>query len=188
MARAELLTEVPSAVRGFHYYRATWNPREAEELVCEREEDNPYDVFAIKVIDDNGRMEISRSTSFLILRGGTITGVLTETHYRRSPIMKGGLEIPCKLIIRMLRTSHNKSIAAHFEKLVAKFYSEPSDELIMGSFVEEPETSEPPKKNKKNGVSWCTRYTIFFYEKVKFSLHLCFRLQCKAMTSGWIRN
>ena len=171
MARAEILTEVPSAVRGFHYYRATWNPREAEELVCEREEDNPYDVFAIKVIDDNGRivghlpMEISRSTSFLILRGATITAVLTETHYRRSPIMKGGLEIPCKLIIRMLRTSHNKSIAAHFEKLVAKFYSEPSDELIMGSFVEEPETSEPPKKKKKTGYAGVQDIRYFFMKK-----------------------
>ena len=158
MARAEILTEVPSAVRGFHYYRATWNPRE-------REEDNPYNVFAIKVIDDNGRivghlpMEISLSTSFLILRGATITAV------RRSPIMKGGLEIPCKLIIRMLRTSHNKSISAHFEKLVAKFYSESSDELIMGSFVEEPETSEPPKKKKKTGYAGVQDIRYFFMKK-----------------------
>ena len=109
------------------------------------------------------RGKIKSGKNFSHLR--KITAVLTETHYRRSPIMKGGLEIPCKLIIRMLRTSHNKSIAAHFEKLGAKFYSEPSDELIMGSFVEEPETSEPPKKKKKTGYAGVQDIRYFFMKK-----------------------
>ena len=41
MERVEIL-EVASAVREFHYYRATWNPLQDEELVCEREEDNQW--------------------------------------------------------------------------------------------------------------------------------------------------
>ena len=86
MARATIL-EVPSAVRGFHYYRATWTPSQDEVLICEKEEDNPYDVFAIKVIDGRGiivdhlPMEISRSCFLLILRGATLNCIITNKKY-----------------------------------------------------------------------------------------------------------
>ena len=40
---------VQSAVRGFHVYKAIWQPEEGEKLMCEHEENNKYDLFAIKV-------------------------------------------------------------------------------------------------------------------------------------------
>ena len=61
--------------------------------------------FAIKTCGMDGLivghlpMEISHSSAFLLLRSAVITGVLTYTHYRRSPIVEGGLEIACKLMI-----------------------------------------------------------------------------------------
>ena len=88
--------------------------------------------------------EIFRSSSFLIRRGAT-TAILTDTHYRSSPIVKVSPEIPRKLIIKVVRTSHNKSIATHFEKLVAKFYSEPTNEMIVGAFAEETQLKKKTK-------------------------------------------
>ena len=40
-------------------------------------------------------LEISRFTKFLLDRGVTITATLSTTHYRRSSLVQGGLEIPC---------------------------------------------------------------------------------------------
>ena len=39
--------------------------------------------------------EISRATKFLLDRGANVTARLSSTHYRRSPLFQGGLEIPC---------------------------------------------------------------------------------------------
>jgi len=72
---------------GFHYYRVTWTPSQDEVLICEKEEDNPYDVFAIKVFDGRGiivghlPMEISRYCFFLILRGATLNCIITDKKY-----------------------------------------------------------------------------------------------------------
>ena len=39
-------------------------------------------------------LEISGFTKFLLDRGATITVTLSSAHYRRSPLVQGGLEIP----------------------------------------------------------------------------------------------
>ena len=166
MAQATVL-EVPSAVRGFHYYCATWSPRRSEELTCEREEDNPYDMFAIKVLDSKQQivghlpMEISRSCFFLTLRGAALSCIINDTKYYRSPIVQGGLEILCNLRVHMVPTSHNRAITAHFQTLVGKFYSEPTDEMVMGSFDEE----EPKKKQKKIQTTNVADIRSFFKKK-----------------------
>ena len=67
-----LIKEFESAVRGFHYYKKYWRPRIEEELFCSHEEENAFDVFAIKVADMSGVIrghlprEISRVTKFLL--------------------------------------------------------------------------------------------------------------------------
>ena len=38
-----------AAVRGFHIYKSIWQPIEGELMDCLHEEDNPHDVFSIKV-------------------------------------------------------------------------------------------------------------------------------------------
>jgi len=92
--------EFESAVRGFHYYKRYWSPRLEEELFCSHEEDN-VDVFAMKVTDLSGNIrghlpqEIARITKFLLDRGARVSLILTSDRYRRSPLVQGGLEIPC---------------------------------------------------------------------------------------------
>ena len=82
------LFEYSSAVRGFHYYRKYWNPKESQTLDCVHEKDNPFDFFAIKVMDqDSGAtvghlpMENSRATKFLLDRGARVIATLTSTNY-----------------------------------------------------------------------------------------------------------
>lgn len=78
-----------AAVRGYHYYRRYWEPKENEKLDCSNEPDNPFDRFAIKTVTENGDIvghlpkEISRVTKYLLDRGITMSCKLTSDHYRR---------------------------------------------------------------------------------------------------------
>ena len=38
-----------AAVRGFHVYKTTWKHQDGELLKCTHEEDNPHDIFSMKV-------------------------------------------------------------------------------------------------------------------------------------------
>ena len=66
-------------------------------LACQFENGNSYDMFSIKAFDQIGTMvghlprDVSRITKFIINRGATVSVMLTGTHYRRSPLVKGGL-------------------------------------------------------------------------------------------------
>ena len=100
--------ELDSAVRSYHYYRRYWSPQENEILKCYHKTGNPFDIFAIKTCSnqdpcsmDNLPQEINRITKYLLERDTEIEAQLTSTLYRRSPRTQGGLEIPCKVIIRM---------------------------------------------------------------------------------------
>ena len=98
------LFEHALAVRGFHYFRNYWQPTPNQVLECSHEKDNPYDFFAIKVCDiDKGTkvehlpMENSRALKFLLDRRARVRAVLTSTNYCISPLVQGGLEIPCRV-------------------------------------------------------------------------------------------
>ena len=100
------LFEYSSAVRGFYYYRKYWNPKESQTLDSVHEKDNLFDFFAIKVMDqDSGAtvghlpMENSLATKFLLDRGARAIETLTSTNYCVSPLVQGGLEIPCRVEI-----------------------------------------------------------------------------------------
>ena len=96
------IIEFTAAVRGYHFYRRYWQPQPSQKLDCFYEEDNPFDPFAIKVCEIGKNItvghlprEMSRATKFFIDRGVAITLTLTSEHYRRSPLVQGGMEIPC---------------------------------------------------------------------------------------------
>ena len=99
-----------AAVRGSHVYKAIWKPIEGELLNCSHEKDNPYDVFSIKVFKAESPgttvghlpMEISRITKYIIDRGAQVEVKVLGRHYRRSPLVQGGLEVPCRIKITML--------------------------------------------------------------------------------------
>ena len=82
-------------------------------------------------------LEISRCTKFLLDRGATITATFSSRHYRRSPLVQGGLEIPCVVNAKLIGTRKNKEILAKYLEMVQTHYAEPSSDkdVIMGSFV-----------------------------------------------------
>ena len=90
-----------AAVRGFHVYEANWQSQDGESLKCTHEEDNPYDIFSMKVckLDSDEivgylPIEISRMTKFIVGRGAKCTWKIGGMHYRRSLLVRGGLEVP----------------------------------------------------------------------------------------------
>ena len=136
------LFQFQCAVRGFHYYKRSWQPRVEEVLGCAHEPNNPYDYFAIKTYKQENEaivghlpMEISRPTKFLLQRGTLIEATLCSTLYRRSPLVQGGLEIPCKVTIRMPDTIKNRNLIGKYKEMIELLYIEPDSSSTLGSFL-----------------------------------------------------
>ena len=152
--------EFSAAVRGYHYYRRYWTPQQDQELICSHEPDNPFDQFAIKVCDREkedvvGHLprEISRATKIFIDRVAKITATLTSTHYRRSPLVQGGMEIPCKISASIPGTCQNLLLLERYKQLIKESYTEPENEEILGSFInvegsKEYQNHEPKSRRK----------------------------------------
>ena len=108
-------------------------------------------MFAIKTCDHRGIMvghlprEVSRITKFIIDRGAIV--MLTGTHYRRSPLVKGGLEIRCKVSLSMCGTCLNLLLLERYKQLSEEFYLEPKEETTLGSFLTP--VQEPLKQSAK---------------------------------------
>ena len=95
------------AVRGSHVYLKFWIPEKGLLLNCFHESGNVFDPFAIKACERNSEKRvghlpqgISRVTKFIIERGAIVDVELTSDHYRRSPLVQGGLEIKCNVTIK----------------------------------------------------------------------------------------
>ena len=131
------------AVRGFHVFKMSWKPEEGETLECLHEENNPYNVFSIKICQSNNAqsvvghlpMEISRITKFIIQRGSRVQATVTGKHYRRSPLIPGGREVPSLVTLTMPGSIMNHLLIARYEKLFGELYLESKDEEIMGTFL-----------------------------------------------------
>ena len=128
-----------AAVRGFHVYKMSWKPEEEEILESLHEENNPYDVFSIKVCKSNNvrsavghlPMEISRITKFILQRGARVQRMVIGKHYRLSSLIQGGFEIPCLVTVTMPGRIMNHLLIARYGKLLGELYLEPKDEEIM---------------------------------------------------------
>ena len=88
-------------LRGFHVYKELWNPRLNEKLHTFHEENIPNDRYAVASIRKFvsrltpvvvGRLprEISRFTRFIILNGAKVKVKVSNTKYRKSPLIQGG--------------------------------------------------------------------------------------------------
>ena len=82
-------------------------------------------------------LEISRFTKFLLDREDIITATLSSTHYRRWPLVQGGIKIPCVVNAKLIGTKKNKEIIATYLEMFETHYTEPSsyEDVIMGSFL-----------------------------------------------------
>ena len=107
------VTEFSAAVRGYHYYGSIWFPEKEEQLDCSHDFGNVFYAFAIKTCKPDGTVfghlprDISRATKFLLDRGAQMSAILTSTDNLRSPLVQGGLEIACKVIVQLPGTVPN---------------------------------------------------------------------------------
>ena len=92
-------------------------------------------------------MEISRATNFLMDMGATVRATLASTKYRVSPIVQGGLEIACKLTVKMPVTKISHALISKYEEIFTANYCDPEEETIKGSFIGHNETMERPKSS-----------------------------------------
>ena len=101
----------PCGLRGFHVYKELQNPRLNEKIDTIHEENNPHDRYAVAVsrltpvVVGHLPREISRFTRFFILHGATVKVKVSDTKYRRSPLIRGGLENPVEVEVQMENSS-----------------------------------------------------------------------------------
>ena len=141
--------EFTATVHGYHYYRRFWKPEPLQKLNCFFEEDNPFNLFAIKVCEIGkttavGHLprEISRATKFFIDQGGRLPVTLTSEHYRRSPLVQGGIEIGCTVTASIPGTCINILILKKYQDIIEENYTEPKEEAILGSYLVPNDASE----------------------------------------------
>ena len=112
-----------SAVRGHHVYQSTWQPIIGEQLQVDREVGNPFDHFSVavfKTCPNSGTRaivghlprEISCLLAHFLDHGGEIQCEVTDRR-RRSPLVQGGLEVPCRLTL-----SGKKKLVSKAEVLI----------------------------------------------------------------------
>ena len=81
-------------------------------------------------------MEISRATKFLLDRAIEVKAEVSANYYRRSPLVQGGLEIPCKLLVRIqVPTVKNIELKEKFKSIMQELYAEPIEDIIMDSLL-----------------------------------------------------
>ena len=80
-------------------------------------------------------IEISRITRFIIARGAIVEAQLTAAHYRRSPLVQGGLEIPCSLTFKMPATKKSSELLKKYLELFESKYTEPQEIIILRTFL-----------------------------------------------------
>ena len=102
-------------------------------------------------------MEISRITKFILDRVAVCTIKIRGKHYRRSPLVQGGLEIPCDVTISMISSVLNHLLLAEYESLLKELCVEPKDEETVGTFlsvhandIRELEPEQRPKRQHPN--------------------------------------
>ena len=80
-------------------------------------------------------MEISRITKFILQKGAGVQATVTGKPYRVSPLIQGGLEVPCLVTVTVPGSIMNHLLIARYETLFGELYLEPKDEEIMGTFL-----------------------------------------------------
>ena len=112
-------------------------------------------MFAIKTRKSIGQIvghlprEISRLIKLLLDRGAVVQVTLSTTHYRRSPLVQGELEIACKVSVKMPGTIKNHLLIDRYFELVRSLYTEPKNEVILGLFLRPVDVPCTPKSNAR---------------------------------------
>ena len=62
--------------------------------------------------------------------------------YRRSPLVQGGIEIPCVVTVSMPGTVTNQLLMERYKQLVETLYVEPKEEEFLETFLQLENTGE----------------------------------------------
>ena len=60
---------------------------------------------------------------------------LTSRHFCHSPLVQGGLEIKCEVVINSRATVLQSRLTARYLELIQNLYTEPVEERVMGELV-----------------------------------------------------
>ena len=69
---------------------------------------------------------------------------LSSNPYRRSPLVQGGHELACRVIVKMRATKLNQRLSEHYMQLVAQIHSDPAEDTVVGSIFNLVMTFSPP--------------------------------------------
>ena len=100
---------------------------------CLLKQNNPLDWFAIKTVKRNSLTvgylpkEISRIMKFFNKRGAKVSVQLTFSHYHKSPLVQGGLEVGCELTTGMPLTARNHILVVKYLVFGKDLYTEPKE-------------------------------------------------------------
>ena len=72
--------------------------------------------------------------------------------YRRSPLVQGGLEIACK-VVTLPGTVRNYVLMDRYVEIVKVNYTEPKNEVILGSFLKKSSIAAQPTNKKRNTLN-----------------------------------
>ena len=99
-----------------------------------------FDPLVIKVCERNSEKpvgylprEILRVTKFIIEWGATVDVELTSDYFRL-PLVQGGLEIKCKVTVKVPNTTP-RQVTERYRSLVEERCDKPKEEEIIGSFI-----------------------------------------------------
>ena len=137
-----------AAIRGYQYYRKFWIHQKDQILAIK-----VYEVKNENAVDHFPR-EISGVTKFFIDRRAIVNAQLTNEHCLLCPIVHGGMEVACKVTVKIPSTCVNILLMEKYKQLVQQLYIQPKNEEILGSFLQPIETidgveAQPVLKNAK---------------------------------------
>ena len=72
---------------------------------------------------------------------------LTSRHYRRSPLVQGGLEIKCEVVINSRATVLQSRLTVRYLELIQNLYTKPVEEKVLGELVFNFVMALPPMVN-----------------------------------------
>ena len=84
---------------------------------------------------------------------------LSSKHYRRSPLVQGGLEIQCQVVFKSPKTLPHSKLTERYLGLVNELYLEPEEEICVGGSIFNfvmtlpPTLSRDPSRKKKKKIS-----------------------------------
>lgn len=127
-----------SAVHGYHYYRRYWSPIIEKRLVGFHEETTPS--MPLPSNHTKKMVQLLLTLRLILDRAARMSAVLTSTHYQRSPLVHGSMEIVCKVTVEMSLTLKNIQLLDRLIELVKSVYSHlslPTSPILVSFLTDE---------------------------------------------------